>query len=193
LSHRPRAVNVHGHEPTGSVSRGLCAIGYGPVAVRARTGVEGPLPECDVLYVSAGATAPLDVWLDALRPGGRLLFPLTSAQGAGAMLLVTRTGNGLAARFVCQALFIPCAGARDDQTAQKLLEAFKTGELWNFQRKGGLWDVQSLHRNSQPDNTCWFAGAGWWLSTEALDAGPEPGGVPGSGSAASSAPAARPA
>ena len=37
------------------------------------------LPPCDVIYVSAAATAPLDNWLDALRPGGRLLFPLTPA------------------------------------------------------------------------------------------------------------------
>ena len=52
--------------------------------------------ECDAIYVSAGATLPLDSWADALRPNGRLLFPLTpgdrpsGAPGAGAMLLPTR-------------------------------------------------------------------------------------------------------
>jgi protein-L-isoaspartate(D-aspartate) O-methyltransferase len=136
------------------------------VAVQDRSGAEGPLPECDVLYVNAGATAPLAVWLDVLRPGGRLLFPLTTAQGAGAMLLLTRTaGTGFAARFVCQALFIHCLGARDPETAQKLAEAFKTGGLWSLQRKGRLWEVQSLRRNNKPDETCWVAGPGWWLST----------------------------
>src|SRR5271154_2580322 len=30
------------------------------VAVHPRSGAEGPLPECDVLYVNAGATGPLD-------------------------------------------------------------------------------------------------------------------------------------
>jgi protein-L-isoaspartate(D-aspartate) O-methyltransferase len=45
------------------------------VTVHARSGSEGGLPSCDALYVNAGATDPVDSWLDALRPGGRLLFP----------------------------------------------------------------------------------------------------------------------
>lgn len=130
---------------------------HSEVTVHCRSGAEGPLPACDVLYVSAGATAPLDVWLDAIRPGGRLLFPLTPAQGPGAMLLLTHGKDGQwAARFVCSALFIPCFGARDDETAQRLSEAF---------RRGDLAAVRSLRRGTPPDASCWFAGAGWWLST----------------------------
>ncbi|MES1245437.1 MAG: protein-L-isoaspartate(D-aspartate) O-methyltransferase [Acidobacteriota bacterium] len=129
------------------------------VEVRNRSGSEGALPECDVLYVSAGATDPMDSWLDALRPGGRLLFPLTPAQGPGAMLLVTRTPDGLAARFVCQAMFIPCLGARDEEVARRLAEAFQAG---------GLKDVRSLRRDAAPDETCWVFGRGWWLSTAPL-------------------------
>src|SRR4051794_38844856 len=49
-----------------------------------RTGTGGASPACDVLYVNAGAAAQLDGWVDALGPGGRLLFPLTSAAGPGA-------------------------------------------------------------------------------------------------------------
>jgi protein-L-isoaspartate(D-aspartate) O-methyltransferase len=129
------------------------------VTVHPRSGAEGPLPACDVLYVNAGATAPAGAWLDALRPGGRLLFPLTSAAGPGAMLLVTRAaGDRLAARFVCGAMFIPCVGARDDETAQKLSEAFRRGDLGN---------VRSLRRDDSPDSSCWLAGRGWWLSTAA--------------------------
>ena len=64
------------------------------VTVHGRSGTEGPLPECDVLYVNAGATGPLDVWLDALRPKGRLLFPMTPGEGAGAMLLITKQEDG---------------------------------------------------------------------------------------------------
>src|SRR5207253_10114897 len=37
------------------------------VTVQERSGSEAPLPGCDAIYVNAGATAPLDVWLDALR------------------------------------------------------------------------------------------------------------------------------
>ena len=132
------------------------------VTVLKRSGSEAPLPVCDVIYVNAGATAPLDVWLDALRVDGRLLFPLTPVDGpgekhgAGGMLLVTRTGSDdFDARFVCSAKFVPCFGARDVEMAQKLATAFTRGDWQN---------VKSLRRNSQPDDNCWCAGKGWWLS-----------------------------
>jgi protein-L-isoaspartate(D-aspartate) O-methyltransferase len=128
------------------------------VTVHSRSGAEGPLPACDVLYVNAGATEPLDVWLDALRPKGRLLFPMTPDGGAGAMLLITKQEDGMfAARFLLQAQFVPCIGARDEATAQKLSEAF---------RNSGWTKVKSLRRGNAPDESCWFAGDGWWLSTQ---------------------------
>jgi len=130
---------------------------YSNVTVHHRSGSEGEFPACDIVYVNAGATAPMDVWLDSLRPGGRLLFPLTPDQGFGGMLLVTRAETGgFAAQFICGAMFIPCAGARDDETAQKLSDAFKRGNMGN---------VRSLHRATSPDETCWISGLGWWLST----------------------------
>jgi protein-L-isoaspartate(D-aspartate) O-methyltransferase len=139
---------------------------FSNVSVQPSSGVEGPLPEGDVIYVNAGASAPANAWLDALRPGGRLLFPLTATHGFGGMLLVTRIErNVFAAKFICAAAFIHCLGARDEETAQKLGEAFKTGELANPRRTGGLWDVRSLRRNNEPHSTCWFSGKGWWLST----------------------------
>lgn len=132
------------------------------VTVYARSGTEAPLPACDVCYVNAAATMPLSVWLDALRPGGKLLFPLTpdgpkGTSGAGAMLLITRVAaEKFDARFVMAVMFIPCVGARDEETAKKLAIAFKRGDMAN---------VRSLHRSNLPDNTCWCAGDGWWLST----------------------------
>jgi protein-L-isoaspartate(D-aspartate) O-methyltransferase len=139
----------------------------GHVTVEARSGASGLLPACDVLYVSAGATAPLDLWLDALRENGRLLFPLTPAAvngrpAPGAMLLVTRAGHGrFDARFLCPAAFMPCAGARDEATAARLTAAFQRGDSR---------EVRSLRRGTAPDATAWVLGDGWWLST-AVDAG----------------------
>jgi protein-L-isoaspartate(D-aspartate) O-methyltransferase len=130
--------------------------GYPNIRVCPQSGSVALLPVCDVVYVSAGATSPLDVWLDALRPKGRLLFPLTPAEGFGGMLLVTRTQKRWKARFLTRALFIPCIGGRDDDTARRLGEAFK---------QPGFTSVRSLHRDSHPDESCWFAGEGWWLST----------------------------
>jgi protein-L-isoaspartate(D-aspartate) O-methyltransferase len=131
------------------------------VRLHPRSGSMGPLPACDVLYVNAGATEPLAAWLDALEPGGRLLFPLTPDDGAGAMLLITRTdGDVWAARFLFQAQFVGCAGARDLAAERRLAEAF---------RRRNWSKVKSLHRNDAPDESCWLAGAGWWLSTKAPD------------------------
>jgi protein-L-isoaspartate(D-aspartate) O-methyltransferase len=127
------------------------------VSVRQRSGAGESLPSADIAYVNAGATHPLDAWLDSLNPGGRLLFPLTPAVGLGGMLLITRrAAHEFAARFVSSAQFIPCVGARDEESSKRLAEAFPTRSLFS---------VQSLRRATPPDDTCWYAGPGWWLST----------------------------
>ena len=125
--------------------------------VHFRFGVTEPLPSCDVIYVNAGATEPMAAWLDALRPGGRLLFPLTPSTGVGAMLLITKGAEEpYAARFLMQVQFVPCVGARNESTANKLSKAFQSSN----------WDkVKSLYRNNAPDRSCWCSGLGWWLST----------------------------
>jgi protein-L-isoaspartate(D-aspartate) O-methyltransferase len=127
------------------------------VKVHERSGTIAPLPACDAIYVNAGATAPLAVWLDALQPQGRLLFPLTGSSGTGAMLLITRqTEDAYTARFLMQVSFVSCVGARDDATAKKLIKAFQNRN-WS--------KVRTLYRNNETDRSCWFAGEGWWLST----------------------------
>jgi protein-L-isoaspartate(D-aspartate) O-methyltransferase len=131
---------------------------FAQVAVHCRSGAEGPLPNCDVLYVNASATEPLAVWLDALQPEGRLLFPLAPKGGFGVMLLVTRQASGAyAARFLFSVEFIPCVGAQDRQAGRALAAAF---------RRGNWGEVRSLHRNDQPDESCWCAGRGWWLAVD---------------------------
>jgi protein-L-isoaspartate(D-aspartate) O-methyltransferase len=132
------------------------------VTVCARSASAGTLPDCDLIYISAGATGPLRMWLDALPVGGRLLFPMTPADiggrpAAGWILLLTKlSAESFAARFVCAAAFIHLAGARDEATAARLTMAFA---------RGGTGKVQSLRLGDRPDATCWCAGDGWWLST----------------------------
>jgi protein-L-isoaspartate(D-aspartate) O-methyltransferase len=73
------------------------------------------------------------------------------------MLLVTRGATAeFAARIVSPAMFIPCEGARDGETARQLSRAFAAGNMWS---------VRSLRLNTSPDASAWFAGEGWWLST----------------------------
>lgn len=130
---------------------------YPYVLIDSSSGSEVDLPPADVIYVSAGATGPMESWLNALRPEGRLIFPMTPETGMGGMLLISRRRSGeYDARFVGPAMFIPCIGARDADAAVRLTEAFARGD------EDG---VRQLYRDRQPDaDKCWFDGGGWWLS-----------------------------
>lgn len=128
------------------------------VEVRARSAVEPDLPPSDVIYVNAGATHPPAEWLDALKPGGRLIFPLSGAQGAGLMLLITRVRDAAySVRIVSGAAFIPCIGASDEAEALAVTQALM---------KGGHGAVRSLRRTDEPDDGDWLAGKGWRLSAQ---------------------------
>lgn len=127
------------------------------VSVVGRSGLEGPLPASDVIYVCAGVTHPVRAWLNALAPGGRLLLPLAPGWDRGGGLLVTCGGKGFAARFVSAVWIISCAGAQDPAQAEAIRQAFA---------RGGEKEVKSLRLAPEPpDATCWLAGDGWWLST----------------------------
>jgi protein-L-isoaspartate(D-aspartate) O-methyltransferase len=134
---------------------------FSNVAIEARSGVAPGLPQTDAIYVNAGAIEPYSCWRDALKPGGRLLFPLQAPDAIGAMLLIERphTGDAWPARFLVAVSFIPCEVDRDREAERRLAKAF---------REGGYDKVRSL-RFDAPDETCWVAGSDWWLSTRAPD------------------------
>ena len=115
---------------------------YSQVEVRARSGA-ADLPAADAIYVNAAATHPLRAWLDALKPDGRLVFPLQAAGSNGAMALITRPERGEAwpARLLTGVVFIPCAGGQDPDMGRKLDEAF---------RRGGQERVHSLRFGDAP-------------------------------------------
>ncbi len=127
------------------------------VDVRTQSGVGSELPKADLIYVCAGAAQPARSWLDALRPGGRLLFPLAPEWVLGGMLLVRRPDRGAVwpAKFAGRAQFVGCVGLQDEEAGRRLKDAF--AKDWE--------NVRSLHLESAPDQTCWYAGDGWWLST----------------------------
>lgn len=138
------------------------------VTVEPRSGVAEGLPAADAIYANAAIDHPAPAWLAALRPGGRLLFPLQPGAGGGfgGMLLAERpAGDGPAwpARFVGRARFISCQAPAMAADPGDLARAFA----------GGAWaQVRSLRLGGQPDEGCWYDGGGWWLSTEAVPAGP---------------------
>lgn len=136
------------------------------VTVETRSGIGEGLPPADVIYVNAGITQPSWSWLDALRPGGRLLFPLAPAGGFGAMLLVHKPregGTAWPARFVTRAGFIACQTRQDSEGGRRLTAAFE---------QGGWQEVRSLRLSAGPDATCWFRGDDWWLSTATAEPPP---------------------
>ena len=131
--------------------------------VVAGSAVGTTIPSSDIIYVNAGATHPVDTWLDALNIGGRLIFPLTPDQGLGCMLLITRrTAFGYDANVVARVGFIPCIGARDEAASKSLTAALELQTLAS---------VRSLRRDGKPDESAWCVGNGWWLSTKSVTSG----------------------
>jgi len=77
-----------------------------------------PRGSFDAIFVNAGATYARREWLAALRPGGRLVIPLTVhlpaiPHGVGIMLRATRADGRWPAQVVTPVGIYDCAGARD--------------------------------------------------------------------------------
>lgn len=155
LAGRDGAVDAYEIEEDLAAKAAVNLTPWPQARMHARSATEGALPDADVVYVNAGATHPLPNWLDALRDGGRLMFPLTAASGMGFMLLVTRRGDAFAALVICPAGFITCVGGIDEKASNAFLRALG---------RGGAGEVRSLRRDDVADAETWLAGDGWQLS-----------------------------
>lgn len=122
-----------------------------------------PLDPADVIYVNAGTPRPAATWLDAMKPGGRLVMPLCimeSDQGEpatrGAIFLIERDSQGFAATWKSPTTIYPCVGASDATAEAALMQAFKSE---------GMQKVRRLYRTAEaPDENCWLRGADWCLA-----------------------------
>jgi protein-L-isoaspartate(D-aspartate) O-methyltransferase len=134
---------------------------YPQVEVHASSGVGEGLPKADAIYVSCAASHPPRPWLEALNPGGRLLFPLQAARSTGAMLLISRpraAATAWPAKLLSGVVFIACEGAQDAAAGRRLDEAF---------RRGGAHEVRWLRFGAGAGEGAWLRGDGWALTTEA--------------------------
>jgi protein-L-isoaspartate(D-aspartate) O-methyltransferase len=88
----------------------------------------------DAIVVNAGVTHPLDAWLDALAPGGRMLLPITAAMpamgstlGKGLVFLLTRTDDTIGARVMTMVAVYSAIGLRDERLNADLGKAMMGG------------------------------------------------------------------
>ncbi|MHB1303322.1 MAG: protein-L-isoaspartate O-methyltransferase family protein [Acidiphilium sp.] len=120
-----------------------------------------PRGPADRIYVNFGVERPMAPWLDQLREGGRLVFPLgryENGRMVGGGFRVERRGDDFAARYLGAAFFVGdsnAAGGDEDYRA-RLGAAFEAGLARGT--KSLVW------RRAASTETCWFAGDDWGLS-----------------------------
>ncbi|MBR0903757.1 protein-L-isoaspartate O-methyltransferase [Bradyrhizobium liaoningense] len=94
---------------------------YRNVMVFHGDGCEEIRERADVIIIHAGFSYPHPLWLQALRPRGRLLVPITQRDREGAAIKITRRGRGFEAEAVQQIRIFPGRGrgvtALDDRVA----------------------------------------------------------------------------
>jgi protein-L-isoaspartate(D-aspartate) O-methyltransferase len=97
----------------------------------------------DAILVNAGATHPLDAWLDALAPGGRLVLPLTvnlppgGPLGKGFVVLITNdaTASSMSVRLLPTMVMIYSGQRiRDEAASAAMGRAFSRGALGGIKR-----------------------------------------------------------
>lgn len=105
--------HVHAFEIDAPLARQAAAnlTGYNNVTVAHDDATTAAIPACDIIYVAASVTEPPISWLQALRPGGRLIMPWTPASNGGITAILTRRGHGFDVKLLSPVSFIPCIGA----------------------------------------------------------------------------------
>ena len=118
----------------------------------------------DGILINAGITHPLDVWLDSLADGGRIVLPLTIAMmgtiGKGLIVLATRHGDDASfdARVLGFVAIYSAIGIRDESIAQQLGMAMRTNPYPALKR---------LRRDPHDaGSACWLHSNTFCLSTD---------------------------
>jgi protein-L-isoaspartate(D-aspartate) O-methyltransferase len=161
---------VHGYEllePLAARAK-ECLSRFDAVTIHPTSGVSAALPSADVIYVNASAAAPDAAWLEALKLGGRLIFPWQPVpERGGVALLVTRCEGGFSADPSMAVSFIPCVGAQDPPARRVRRDVWETRSVW-------------CTGTRPPDDTATVVYDQVWFSAEPVRGscearGPEPG------------------
>jgi protein-L-isoaspartate(D-aspartate) O-methyltransferase len=140
---------------------------YSNVEIITGDGAVSPFAPAEVIYVNAGATQPARAWLEGLKPGGRLILPLTTDKGfggaidagkimqRGAVFRIERQAQDYLAKWISPVVIYPCAGNRDAQAEQRLARALETGNPRQVTRL--------IRDGAVPEDRIWLKGDGWAL------------------------------
>lgn len=121
-------------------------------------GCAWPTDEADIVYVNFAVPRPAAPWIENLKVGGRLIFPLGLPRIPGLALnsvafLVTRRERGYEAHAVSTVSFVYAEGLTPEPTAAELKALQKSLQ------KGGWNGVKSLiWRNPADARDCWYVG-----------------------------------
>ncbi|MDL2405084.1 SAM-dependent methyltransferase [Rhizobium calliandrae] len=116
------------------------------------------LPPSDLIYVNAGVVAPPAHWLEALRPGGRMIFPWRPSEDVAFAMLITRGQTAFSAQPLMPAWFIPCIGASDPQ------QGLKVPDRASAQTIRSVW----LTKDRDPDDSAIAIFRDVWFSDQAV-------------------------
>ncbi len=132
---------------------------YENVEIVNRNATRGPLPLSDIIYVNAGVTAPPACWLEALNPGGRLIFPWRPGPDIGLALLVTRVDRGYSVKPLSPSWFIACIGASDTVSCHLVPNKAQAGQ------------IRSAHlaKHRAPEDTALAIYEDIWFSSSSVD------------------------
>lgn len=115
----------------------------------------------DAVLVNCGVTHPLPEWLNALRPGGRMIVPVTAALpgtsiGKGPLLQLTKRDTDFTATLVSVVAIYSALSIRDADVNQRLGQVLM---------KGAYPRVNRLRRDPHEESAgCWLHGSGFCLS-----------------------------
>jgi len=143
---------------------------YRNVTVVHGDGAGWPREPTDLVYVNFAVDRPAPPWLETLKPGGRLIFPLGTIWRAGGPsygvgLRVERIGDDgvYAARALGGAYFVRAEG-----DARLLAEGEEREALLSAFERGGFDAVKSLRWRVAPSpNHALLVGDGWSLGADA--------------------------
>jgi len=113
------------------------------------------LPQLDVVFCSVGVADLPRAWLTALKPGGRMILPLTGTIQGGPIFLLERLPdlNRFSVRMLTAQRYYPCLGTRGDAAVTAVDDAVTRASPQEVR-----WLCLDDHA---ADDQCWLHGEGW--------------------------------